>query len=807
MEKGVKWSNLDIGNLRNYYSYGEFVMKSIKLSDYFKMVKPKYIIFKLIPDTSIRNYNSASIARAINHLGKTLRQRISKDAKVWNIEAPAKCSFMIDIRKDRVNFYFLVPEPYESLFREKLNEVWPKVTVSIVDKIENFSEDALKYQIYYKSEDALSLSLDKRCNEPLNSLLGILDIIQDDDRIGIFYNFKPTSQKRWSKQWSNTMKRAEGKEPLDKEVIGSKYIIKTLLLTIAEILDGILEGISELVKKEKKNINFVEVAVSSLIGENRLNFSPATMKKKDSVILTTQIAVLSESKDKNRRVNNANAVAQSFYQLNEDNELTHSLLSVKNISYTNYNIGAIENKMSIDECQNLLELPGRSILEKHNVIERIDVLETPVPKELQTGVMCIGETIYKGMRRKTYLSSDREFKSLTLCLIGPTRAGKSTLIQNLTKNAVENGECAFLFDFCGNCELSDEVATVFNKSEVLIIDCSDIDRIQGLGYNEAWRNSDNLFVQYENAKSQTSQVLTLVNSINAEDKDLSGRMDRYLEAASLIVFINGGSLKDVFDVLKDFKVRDKFINRIPETHKNNLEEYVASLRELDDVKEIKDKDTKKSTFEVIGTKMSLINGILDRVNKLKRNTYMEIMLKHDCNNNINLLEEIQKSQLICLKMPEIMFKTETEKDIFCTYWLTKVWLALQIRKSLYKNKAEFESQAVKVNIFVDELYQVPQTQEFLRSKISQIAKFKAKPIISCHHLKQIPGIRQELKAANTSYMLIAGCNKDNYMELKDELEPYTLEDLLNLKRYHSLNLIKYENGWAKFISKLPQPII
>jgi hypothetical protein len=204
--------------------------------------------------------------------------------------------------------------------------------------------------------------------------------------------------------------------------------------------------------------------------------------------------------------------------------------------------------------------------------------------------------------------------------------------------------------------------------------------------------------------------------------------------------------------------------------------------------------------------MSYVNGILDRVNKLKRNAYMELMLKHDCNHNINLIEEIQKPQLICLKMPEEMFKTETEKDIFCTYWITKIWLALQIRKSMYKTKEEFEAKATKVNIFLDELYQVPQTQEFLRSKLSQIAKFKCKPVISCHHLRQISRIRQELKAANTSYMLLSGCNKDNYAELKDELAPYELEDLLNLKRYHSLNLIKYEDGYAKFITKLPAPI-
>lgn len=87
-----------------------------------------------------------------------------------------------------------------------------------------------------------------------------------------------------------------------------------------------------------------------------------------------------------------------------------------------------------------------------------------------------------------------------------------------------------------------------------------------------------------------------------------------------------------------------------------------------------------------------------------------------------------------------------------------------------------------------------------------MAKFSGKMIISCHYLGQIGIIRNELKAANASYMLISGCNKDNFNELKDELYPYTIEDLLNLKRYHSLNLIKINDGYAKFITRLPKPI-
>ena len=55
-------------------------------------------------------------------------------------------------------------------------------------------------------------------------------------------------------------------------------------------------------------------------------------------------------------------------------------------------------------------------------------------------------------------------------------------------------------------------------------------------------------------------------------------------------------------------------------------------------------------------------------------------------------------------------------------------------------------------------------------------------------------------------MLLSGCDKQNYNELKDELQPYEMDDLLKLPRYHSLNLIKCKDGYSKFITKLPAPI-
>lgn len=779
----------------------KFLRKQSTVIDekYFKLIKPTYVFIKIIPHKSIRNYNSTNIAKAITYTYRSLDKRIKFEQKKLTFQTNFKISYMIDIENNDVNFYFIVPDVFENIMIEKISEIWSDATVEKGDNIKPLSADASKYQLGYKKDDALSLNTDKKSNEPLNSILNVLEIMKDDDRVTIIYNFLPRSQFGWTKQYQDTIDKIKDHKPIDREKFSFIYIGKSILSYVIELLDTVLEVLNDFTGGTNKRGNQQSIAEALATAlEQDKELSTATKKKKDLRVLGTQIVVVSSSKDKTREDNNALAVCQGYRVIDEDNEFNYKKIT-SNISPTVYKFKDVDvNTISTDEAQNFIQMPGRSLLEQYK-INHIDTLENATPKELQDGIMSIGSTVYKGISKKTYLTNDKEFKNLTLCLIGPTRAGKTTLIANLSKDSIDNKETTIIFDFCGNCELSNEIAQTIDNNKVLNIDCADLDNMQGLGYNEIVPIGEHPFEIYRVAKTKANQLMTLVNALN-DSNELQARMERYLESAALIVFISNGSIKDVFGVLQNHELRHKYIGNVPDNQESNMEEYIISLKELDEYS----KATKDNPAELIGTKIANVQGILNRVNKLNQNAYMELMLKKDCDNNLNLIDEVQKSQLICIKIPETMFSTEQEKDIYCTYWLTKIWGALQVRKAKYSNVED----RVKVNLVIDELYQVPKCQEFLRSKLSQIAKFGCKPIISCHYLGQINIIRNELKAANSSYMLIAGCDKDNYHELKDELNMfgYELDDLLRLKRFHSLNLLKYEKGWWAGITKLPKPI-
>lgn len=776
--------------------------KSIKVSEYFKIINPKYSIMRIIPDTSIRNYNSESIATVICNMYSLPIERIKRERFQFTYKLPYKTAFFIDIYTNQVNFYIITPEEFEKLVQEKCSNTWPKATIEKITSIPMFSDDALKYEMTYRKEDALSLKVDRKQNQPLASMLNVLDIMEQDDRVGIYYNFMPTNQLTWRNKHRDTLEKVKKNIPIDKNKLNISYIIKILIDELVKVFITFFDEIGNFIGEGANITDNVktELSITGLNAYEKL--SNTTLRKGDKNILDTQLIVLSQSKELKRKMNNAISVCEAFKSVSEDNSLNYKPIK-RNVYYTEYKVkGAAVNKMSTDEAASTcIQIPGRTLLEQHDNIEKIDALEVSVPEELRTGYIRLGTVIYKGQQQEAYMRDEKHIGNLGLVVMGPQGSGKTTFLANYVKDAHSRGEAVIVPDFIKNCELSDEIEKVIPKNDLTVINLAEPNDLQGFGYNEIeFKENMSEFELLEVANMQAQQTLSLVDAINAEGSELTGRMRRYLSAAANVVYTNKGSnLRDVINCLQDYEKRALYIKAIPNNLRNYLQDEITALKEIDDIKEFKDKETKEVRIEVVGTKDSKIEYILDRINLLKEDTKLKYMFNKSLENNIDFVKEIENGKVILIKMPESKFPLKYVKNILVTYFMTKIWLSSQIRGSLHESPK-------RCHVIIDEIFQAPTSEKILRDVLPQCRKFGSKFIISCHYLSQIDKIAEALKASGASYMLLQGTDKKNYNELKEELEPYSIEDLLNLKRYRSLNLIKYEKGYAKFITKLPQPI-
>ena len=96
----------------------------------------------------------------------------------------------------------------------------------------------------------------------------------------------------------------------------------------------------------------------------------------------------------------------------------------------------------------------------------------------------------------------------------------------------------------------------------------------------------------------------------------------------------------------------------------------------------------------------------------------------------------------------------------------------------------------RCTVLIDEIFQSPTSQKILAKTFVQSSKFGVKYVLTLHYMDQLSKEAQAaLKNANSSYMLISGVDKKAYQSLEEEfsVHGYCLDDLLNLKQYHSLN--------------------
>jgi len=770
------------------------------LPEFFKTIKPVYSILKIVPDTSIRNYDSENIARVICSMYSLPIDRIGFKDFQFSYRLPYKTSFFIDITTKDASFYIITPEEYEKLIIEKCSNTWPRATINKVKRIELFSDRSVKYEMAYKKEDALSLKVDRKSNEPLNSILRVMDIMEKDDRVGIYYNFMPGEQLAWKNKHRDTLEKVKKNLPIDKEKFSFSYIVKFLLEEMMKLFVVIFDQVAEFIGGEGKSI-LDETAVSKLGINSFERLSDSTLRKGDTNILDTQLIVLSDSSDDKRRKNNAVAVCESYKSISDDNSLNYKRHN-REVHYDEYKVkGAAVNTMSTDEATNFLQIPGRTLLQQYSNIERVDVLENPIPEELSTGYIYLGTSTYRGKEYPAYLRDEYNQGNLPLTLMGPQGSGKTTFIANYVRNAYNRNEAVILPDFIKNCELSEAIEKVIPRSALTILDLSNGKSLQGFGYNEIKLSNDmDEFERITFSNMQAQQTMALVDAINNEGLPLTSKMRRYLSSAANVVYLQeNASIRDVISCLQDFRKRADFISKIPVELVDYLEDEVNTLKELDEYTTSKDPDTKEVSSEVTGTKDSKIDGILDRINLLKEDSKLKFMFNKKLNDNIDLVKEIDKGKIILIKMPEIAFPLPYVKNVLVTYFMTKIWLSLLIRGNRFERPK-------RCHIVVDEIYQAPTCERILTSILPQSRKFGGKFVISCHYLSQIVPIKESLKASGSSFMLFQGTDKKNYEELKEELQPYELEDILNMKQFHALNLIKYEKGYAKFITHLPKPV-
>lgn len=753
--------------------------ESIKLSKYIEIQKAEYTHIQVIPSKSCRNTNTDKILVLANTMYKKLDRLIRIENKKLIITSKLKLSYYIHITKRCTEFYFIVPTVFYSQVKTKLSETWKNVEIKKVNALPININDCTKYQLSYKLNDVLSLNVDKRSNSLLNANLSVLEILQDDEAVGIFYNFIPMSQKEQnyfkisSQEALNNFRKGinlkKSKNIVDLGVISLKFLV--------DFINGLLNAFLSAPKNSHNIINPVEKTTSS-----------STQRKAKSDIIKTQAIICAKSDEKEREKQLCTTTFNTFTSLNGDNELEMEEVK-KNIDIYKDDIKVKANYTSTLESGKFINIAGKDIIEQHKNIKHNKLLELRAPKCLEDGEVRLGEVKHKDDKQMIYYSTDEQMKRLGRVLLGPMGAGKDYYMTNMAKDIIKVGRGLIVLDYIDKCQLADNIKAITPIDRVIEINCANPKQLQSFAYDEyKYNDSDKEVDKIDICMQKAQQYNMLLDTINDVNSTLTPRMLRYLNAASTIVFrVNQySSFKDIIDVLKNPTKRNNIISLLPASAKELLQD------EIDDLEELSKRD-KKGNIENADSK---IDGILDRISKLKSSSiYTKLSYISESTNNIDFIKAINEGKVILIKIPAKRF-SKTMRSLLATFFLQKVWIA----KEQGATKTQTE-------LFINEIHQSYHCQLLMEDILVECRKFNLTPTLSLHYLDQCTkNLQKSILASGASFLLIQGTDIKVYNELKRyfDKDGYTETDLAELERYHALCLIKNEyTGYSSFVCKLP----
>lgn len=756
------------------------IKRKIVLNKCVEIKKTEYSYIQLIVTKSNKNNNTEQIATIINSMYKKTNELIYQADKKIIIEQQPKASFYIHIEKQSVKFYFMLPKDQLNKFKTKFKEVWKNIEIKEVDALPVDINSCTKFDVHYENNDSLSIAVDKRNNDLLNSNMSIVDMLEEKEIVGLFYNFIPTSERESNyfraKTYNYNIKKYENGENLKK----SKNIKDYAIIGLKFFIDSINDLLNCL-------LNTKENAHNTLYPIKK-EISNSTKRKGDKAICKNQIIILTKSSTNERENELGRILGNTFETIKSDNRLIVTKVT-KNIDIKRTVIkNVFINKSTVEEDSNFINMPSTDVIKQFNMIEHNKVLELKAPSCLEKGEVRIGKVKNKENMQEVYYSTEEQIKRLGRVLLGSMGSGKSYYMQNMAKDIIKSNRGLVDIDYIDKCQVADKIKSIAPSDKVIEINFNNPNQLQSFNYNElTFKEDDDIYYKVNISMQKAEQMQLLLDSINDDNSKLTPRMLRYFYAAATVVYFKNpnSSMKEIVNILKYPVKREELIDHMSDEGKMVLEEELEDLKDLNKV-------DKKGNIENYDSK---IDGILDRVAWLKTNLFTKLAFNKTAENNIDFVEALKENKVILIKIPEQYFKSRMIRNVIATYFLNKIWISKQIDSSTH------------TELFIDEIHQCYNCQLLMQNILVECRKFKLTPTLALHYLDQLtPKCKSSVLASGSSYLLLQGCDTKAFKELSTyfEKDGYTETDLAELERYHALCLIKNEeNNYSSFIAKLP----
>jgi len=761
------------------------IVLKIKNKEIVKKEIFNYKVFEIIPSRFIES--GKALEEILTTMSAIYEPRIKYDylTKSFVINQLTPFYYEILYEGKSIHFNYVIPDKFSKILINKIDKIFRVATIK--EREDYFNNFVNKYYCLFqqKKHFMFSLNADYRENSLLDNLMSILNNIQEDDKILLQIGIIPLND-NWKEEWGKANIKHRNGEELIVHTNPVEFVFDNLFKTTENLLDifDIVIGVNKKeVNKYDKNVRQIDKWASNFYRNSHM-----TTQKVNYNGYETQIRVYCNNETRTRYY--GKLMDAAFKILDADQELELTRIKQHKGDKREFSIQFTKQIFSTKELTHFLRLPDRRMqIDYKENLKSIEITENIIPKELQNGQIRIGETSYKGNKIIAYWNTkDYAMATQHKVIVGLQRTGKTSYIKNFAIEAIKAGHSVFILDTIKMCETANDVRDflpVEYLDKIIVLDYSNLDYLLPLAWNElldikTTSSREKMMISSQIAGNLESFIESIAG-LTQEDR-LSPRMKKFLAcSAKLVLSQPGSTIKDVLDVLQEKDIRDEFIKKsgLPETNT-----IVQELRRLDDGKG--------------GTNYSLISGISDRYSIMTNDYTMDILLSTKPNPEINFAKWASEGKCVLIKMSDLKFDRRSLRPLV-SFIYSKIWLSMLARGE--------QEQPRITHVILDEIHNFPEVTNMLRSTCRESAKFGLSYVFTNHMLTDLRALLPAIKSSGANFMLFK-TTKENLKMLEEELMlgNISIEEALELKPFHSINIVNYNREYCVFNSKAPEPV-
>jgi len=111
------------------------------------------------------------------------------------------------------------------------------------------------------------------------------------------------------------------------------------------------------------------------------------------------------------------------------------------------------------------------------------------------------------------------------------------------------------------------------------------------------------------------------------------------------------------------------------------------------------------------------------------------------------------------------------------------------------------------HVILDEIHNFPEICNMIKGNCREAAKYALSYVFTSHMLTDLKGLLSVIKGSGANFMLFK-TSKENLKLLEEELMQGNIEiqEAMELKKFHSINIVNYDREYSVFTTKSPDLI-